>query len=143
MGCVLKKNLVLITALIYTIFACNYVFLCKRNIGFVNPIAGCNLPALIQSANKTLIIKGPSSQRLPVSNKFLSRPRVVINRLTLPDFSILAITFLLLFTLFAKKRQSFLFIDFSSYPNPRSGIVFFNNWRIWSLHQFNYTCINI
>lgn len=130
MSCMLKKNLVLITALIYTIFACNYVLLCKRNISFVKPIAGCNLSTLIQSANKTLIIKGPSSQRLPVSDKFLSRPRVVTNRLTLPDFSILAITFLLLFTPFVKKRQSFLFIDFFSFPNPCPGIIFLGNWRI-------------
>jgi hypothetical protein len=130
MSCALKKNLVLITALIYTIFACNYVLLCKRNIGIVNPVPCCNSLVSIQSANTTLIIKESSSQKLPVSDKFLSRPRVVTNRLALPDFSILAITFLLLFTLVVEKRQSFLFLDFFAYPNACPGIVFFGNWRI-------------
>jgi hypothetical protein len=130
MSCALKKNLVLITALIYIIFACNYVLLCKTNIGIIKPIPRYNSPISVQGANTTLIIKGSSSQRLPVSNNFLSRPRIVTNRLTLPDFSILATTFLLLFTLFVKKRQSFLFINFFSSPAYFPGIMFFCNWRI-------------
>jgi hypothetical protein len=130
MSYTLKKNLVLITALIYIIFACNYVLLCKKSIGIVNPVPVYNLPVSIQSANTTPIIKESSPRRLPVSNKFLSRPRVLTNRLTLPDFSILAITFLLLFTPFVKKRPCFSFTVFFSHPNPCPGIIFFGNWRI-------------
>jgi hypothetical protein len=83
-----------------------------------------------QVSNATQIIKRSSTQELPVSHKFLSRPRVVTNRLTLPDFSILAFIFLLLFVLFEKKRQSFLATGFFSYTDPCPGIIFFHNWRI-------------
>jgi hypothetical protein len=130
MSCTLKKNLVLITALIYIIFACNYVLLCKRNIGIGKPIPSFNSAVSIQLTNTILIIKESSSQRLPVSGKFLLRPRVVTNRPILPDFSLLATTFLLLFILFVKKGQPFLFIDFFPAPNLFPGIIFFCNWRI-------------
>ena len=125
-----RRVLVLIMALVYTIFACNYMLLCKRNISVVNLVRGRYSLVSKQRAGTIPIIKNSSSQRPPVSNKFLSKPRVITNRLNLPDFSILAFTFLLLFTLFAKKRQSFFVIDFLSYPDRCPGIVFFGNWRI-------------
>jgi len=126
----LKNFLVLITALVYTIFACNYVLFCKRNPGIVRLVPAHN-PVVSKQGNNTIqMIRGASSQEFPVSHKFLSRPRVVTNRFILPDFSILAFIFLLLFTLFEKKRRSFLAVDFFSYPDPCPGIIFFHNWRI-------------
>jgi hypothetical protein len=130
MDCARRKILVLITTLVYTIFACNYVLFCKRNIGAVSPNMAYSTLVAKQAGNVAEIIRGISSQGLPVSHKFLSKPRVVTNRLTLPDFSILALTFLLLFTLFEKKRQSFFAADIFSYPHPCPGIIFFQNWRI-------------
>jgi hypothetical protein len=130
MGCARRKILVLIIALIYTIFACNYVLFCKQDSGVVSSIPVYSSLAAKQAGNTAQIIRASSSQEFPVSHKFLSKPRVVTNRLTLPDFSILAFTFLLLFTLFEKRRQSFVAANLFSYTDPCPGIIFFHNWRI-------------
>ena len=125
----MKRILILTTALIYTIFACNYVQLCKRNTGIVNLFECFNLPIAKPSTSIPLILKSPSHQNTPVSTNFLSRPRVIITRMASPDFSIVAITFLLLFT-FLVKKERFLLIStpFSIEPSP--GIVFLRNLRI-------------
>ena len=130
MSCTLKKILVLVIALVYTIFACNYVLFCKRNTSVLSAVPAYNSLASKQGGNTAQIIRGSSSQELPVSHKFFSRPRVVTNRPTLPDFSILAFTFLLLFTVFEKKHQSFFAPTFFSRPDPCPGIIFLHNWRI-------------
>ena len=121
MDCVLKRILILTTALVYTIFACNYVLLCKRNTGVVNVFECFSLPAAKQGPGVPMVLKSPSHQNTPVSSNFLSRPRVIITRMASPDFSIVAITFLLLFTFIVKKEQFFLLIStpFSIRPNYR------------------------
>ena len=126
----MKRILILITALVYIVFACNYVLLCKRNTGVVNLFECFNLPAAKSGSSVPLLLKSPSHQNTPVSTNFLSRPRVIITRMASPDFSIVAISFLLLFTLFVKKEQFFLLIStpFSIEPSP--GIVFLRNLRI-------------
>jgi hypothetical protein len=111
MNCVRKRNLILITALVYTIFACNYVLLCKRNIRVLNLVECFNLLSAKPNADVPLLLKGPSHQNTPVSTQFLSRPRVIITRIASPDFSVVAITFLLLFTFLVKKEQFFLLIN--------------------------------
>ena|ERR1700761_3880589 len=129
MDYVRKRNLILITALVYTIFACNYVLLCKKNTGVVNLIECFNSIIVKQKLRLPAVVKNPSQQNIPVANQFLSRPRVIINRVTLPDLSIVAIAFLLLFTFLIKRERFFLLGTLLSI-SPSPGIIFLRNLRI-------------
>ncbi|MBB3055503.1 hypothetical protein [Mucilaginibacter gotjawali] len=72
-----------------------------------------------------------ASKKGPVRSKFLSRPRVITQKMAAPDFSAVAFLFLLLFTVFFSfPKQNLLFLPIFSLPDPYPGIVFFNNWRI-------------
>ncbi len=130
MGCVRKRNLILITALVYIIFACNYVLLCKRNIRVLNLVECFNLLTAKQNSGAPLLLKGSSHQNTPVSTQFLSRPRVIITRIASPDFSIVAITFLLLFTFLVKKEQFFLLISTPFSIDSSPDIIFLRSLRI-------------
>lgn len=128
MSVVLKRNLILITALVYTAFACSYVLLCSRDARVVN-LFDCFYSS-VSKPKATQLIKRSPTNRVPLSHKFLSRPRVVTNKTAYLDFSIVAITFLSLFIFFAKKEQSFLLISTLSLFDPCPGIIFLRNWRI-------------
>lgn len=130
MDCVRKRNLILITALVYTIFACNYVLLCKRNIRVLNLVECFNLLTAKQNSGVSLVLKDPSHQNTPVSTQFLSRPRVIITRIGSPDFSIISITFLLLFTFLLKKEQFFLSIGTPFSIDSSPDIISLCNLRI-------------
>jgi len=130
MDCVRKRNLILITALVYTIFACNYVLLCKRNIRVLNLVECFNLVAAKPNSGVPLLLKEPSHQNTPVSTQFLSRPRVIITRIISPDFSIVTITLLLLFTFLVKKEQFFLFINAPFSIDSGPDIIFLRSLRI-------------
>jgi hypothetical protein len=130
MDCVKKRNLILITALVYTIFACNYVLLCKRNIRVLNLVECFNLLAAKPNPGASMLLKGPSRQNTPVSTQFLSRPRVIITRIASPDFSVVAISFLLPFTFLVKKQQYFLFISTPFSIDTSPDIIFLRSLRI-------------
>jgi len=121
----IKRNLVLLTALIYMIFACSYVLLCRRDTSVVN-LVDC-FYSFTSKQNVSPVIKSPIPHS-PIANKFLSRPRVVFNRPVLLSFVLTAVTILSFFVFSFLNYTALIIVSTSHFKCP--GIVFLRSWRI-------------
>ena len=121
----LRRNLVLITALIYLVFACSYVILCRRNTTIINLLDCFKFSASANVVKGTIKIESQATS--PISHKFLSRPRVVFKR-----FSVAAILTVIV-PLWILSFCRTIYIGLPIAPpvfNPSRRLVFLQNWRI-------------
>jgi len=125
-----KKSLVLLIAVIYTVFACNYVAFCNRNTTTINLLQSIKVIFTKQGVKTAEAINWFLAKKSQGKTKFLSRPRVINQKMPVVDFSVVASLFLLLFVTFSFSNHFFLFVNTFHQPNPYPGIVFLNNWRI-------------
>jgi hypothetical protein len=130
MDVVLKRNLILLTTVIYLFFACSYVLLCKRDNGVINLFSCFYSTVSGVKTSTSPIIKTASANPSPLSHKFLSRPRVVINRLLLANFAVVAIVLLSVFNLNLSSKRSSLQIIIKHSTFRRPDLAFYHNWRI-------------
>jgi hypothetical protein len=65
-----KQSVILLVSCVYLVFSCLYVLLCNKNTATIN-LLKINHPA----------VKQAKLRRGGVSVKFLSRPRVIVNRI--------------------------------------------------------------
>jgi Na+/melibiose symporter-like transporter len=125
-----RRNLILITAIVYMIFACSYVLFCRRNVRIVNVIDCFNSSSSKQNINTLSIEKSSSTNHSPFSHVFLSRPRVISNRSVSLNFSLIIITFLFLFTYYNLKNQSQVFFKDRRFLYLHTDIKFYQCFRI-------------
>jgi len=130
MSCALKKKLVLFVAVVYTVFACDYIVLCNRNTHTINLLQSINLVFAKKEIKISSVNKSSSTKKKTGKKGFLARPRVIIQKMGVPDFSIVTLLFLLLFSVCFFPTLNFLSVHSFRLANPYPGIIFFNNWRI-------------
>lgn len=126
----LKRYSILVLTLVYMIFACSYVLFCHRNTRVINLSDCFNSLSSKQKITITPIIKSSSSNHSPFSHTFLSRPRVISNRLALINFSLIIVTLLFLLTFFTFKNLSFSFLRYKYSSHLHTDIKFYQCWRI-------------
>ncbi|MDB5144803.1 MAG: hypothetical protein JWQ66_3516 [Mucilaginibacter sp.] len=126
----IKKGLVLVIITVYTLFACSYVSLCRRNTEVINLLKCLHLLTASQNASISPVIKNPGHPGYPVTPLFLSRPRVVINKVSLPNLSAVLIIVLLGFDFLSSKMQYLLFVYSPVSKNSCPGIIFLRSRRI-------------
>jgi hypothetical protein len=126
----LKKYLILVLTLIYMIFACSYVLFCHRNSRIIKLSDCFNSLSSKQKTTITPLIKSSSTNHSPFSHTFLSRPRVISNRVALINFSLTIVTLLFFFTFFNLKNLSFSFLRYKYSSYPHTDIRFYQCWRI-------------
>ena len=128
----LKRYSILVLTLVYMIFACSYILFCHRNTRVVNLSDCFNSLSSKQkiTITPTIKIKSSSTNHSPFSHTFLSRPRVISNRLALINFSLIIVTLLFLLTFFNFKNQSFPFSRYKYSYHLHTDIKFYQCWRI-------------
>jgi hypothetical protein len=126
----LKRYLILVLTLVYMIFACSYVLFCHRNTGIINLPDYFKSNSSKQKITITPVIKSSSTNHSPFSHTYLSRPRVISNRVALINFSLIIITLLFLFTFFNLKNLSFSFLRYKYSSHQHTDIRFYQCWRI-------------
>jgi hypothetical protein len=123
----LKRNLILITALVYLVFACNYVLLCRRNTRVIN-LMECFYPQ--KSQIKTTHSTISSANQRHLLHNFLSRPRVISNPIFSIEFSLTIITLLFLSGCCNLRNQSLGFLRNKYLSYLHTDIKFYQCWRI-------------
>jgi hypothetical protein len=116
-----NKNFVLILCIIYLFFACFYVFLCQKNNNIVS------LFDTIVSTHQKLALKPTTKNHSSI--KFLSRPRVIVNRITNPSFAFF-ISFCILFLVNNTISRKNDFFNISNHYQPALSIYCLRVWRI-------------
>ncbi|MDP9080715.1 MAG: hypothetical protein M3O71_25140 [Bacteroidota bacterium] len=92
-----KRKLVLVTTIVYLLFACGYVAFCERDNHVINLLSLFS-HKITQANNSSLSLKiGKVPGHKPGSVKFLSRPRVVDKKVQVPVFALLTFMVLLIF----------------------------------------------
>jgi hypothetical protein len=112
------KSLIFFTAFVYLLFSCSYVLLCSRHTGVINIFQAYHLVAK-KAANNT-------SAR---SFKFLSRPRVINNRL-LTQMAVAVFLLTVIFRLQRGQDQTLLNHHLAACFSSVPIIIRLHSWRI-------------
>ena len=126
----LKKNLILLIALIYLVFACDYVLFCRRDTSVVNMFGCFYSPKSQIKTTPSQEVKISSVNKRQLLHTFLSRPRVINNTPFSIKFSLVIITLLFLFTYSNLKDKSLVFLRNKYFSFLYTDIEFYQCWRI-------------
>jgi len=130
MSFALRRNLILLTTLIYLVFACSYVVLCKRDNRTINLLSIFQCGSSHSKIAVAAEIKSACTNALPILNKFLIRPRVLFNRIQSTNFFLFAVTLLSIFIFGPFSKRSILLIGPDHFSLYHFGLAFCYSWRI-------------
>jgi len=126
----IKRNAVLVTILVYLVFACNYVVLCKRETSVVNLFNCFHSPNTLQKKSAPEVVKKSASPGKSTFPKFLSRPRVISTKTVNHNLSQSISVLLFVFAFFAITNCLSHYIKNKFFLLPSSRLIYYCSWRI-------------